>query len=200
MFKKIVLAALMAFSVSAFAAERITILWGFAPGANQGVFYRALAAEANKIQDKYEFLFEAKPGAGGAIAARYVLANPKNNVLGATSTFFIRANFDKETGYDLNQFQPVLVQTLHSPLALFSTKYNKMSDLKGGTEFTVSISGYGSHSNLLANSLTVDFSLSSISIDADASRPIPPAKTTPSALLVDGRPRSGAKASARRNS
>lgn len=154
MFKKIVLAALMAVSVTAMAAEKITILWGFAPGANQGVFYRALASEANKIQDKYEFLFEAKPGAGGAIAARYVLSNPKNSVLGATSTFFIRANFDKETGYDLNQFQPVLVQTLHAPLALFSTKYSKMSDLKQDSDFTVSISGYGSHSNLLANSLS----------------------------------------------
>jgi tripartite-type tricarboxylate transporter receptor subunit TctC len=154
MIKRLLLATLLAISTSAFAAEKITIIWGFAPGANQGVFYRALASEANKSQDKYEFLFDSKTGAGGAVAARHVLANPKNTVLGATSTFFIRANFDKETGYNLDQFQPVVVQTLHAPLALFSTKYSKLSDLKTADDFTVSISGYGSHSNLLANSLS----------------------------------------------
>jgi hypothetical protein len=158
MFKKIVLAALMAASVTAMAAERITLVWGFSPAANQANFYRAMVADLNKNQTKYEFVFETKPGAGGAVAAKYILDNPKNTLLGGTSTFFIRPNFDKETGYAAESFQPVLVQTLGAPVALFSTQYKSVKDIKKDYGFTTSISGYGSHSNLMGSILGEHYS------------------------------------------
>jgi tripartite-type tricarboxylate transporter receptor subunit TctC len=158
MFKKIVLAALMAVSVSAMAAERITLIWGFSPAANQANFYRAMVADLNKNQTKYEFIFETKPGAGGAVAAKYILDNPKNTLLGGTSTFFIRPNFDKETGYSAESFQPVLVQTLGAPVAFFSSKFNSIKVLKKDQDITTSISGYGSHSNLMGSILGEHYS------------------------------------------
>jgi tripartite-type tricarboxylate transporter receptor subunit TctC len=158
MFKKIVLAALMAVSVSAMAAERITLIWGFSPAANQANFYRAMVADLNRNQTKYEFIFETKPGAGGAVAAKYILDNPKNTLLGGTSTFFIRPNFDKETGYAAESFQPVLVQTLGAPVAFFSSKFNSIKVLKKDQDITTSISGYGSHSNLMGSILGEHYS------------------------------------------
>ena len=152
------LAALMAVSVSAMAAERITLIWGFSPAANQANFYRAMVADLNKNQTKYEFIFETKPGAGGAVAAKYILDNPKNTLLGGTSTFFIRPNFDKETGYAAESFQPVLVQTLGAPVAFFSSKFNSIKVLKKDQDITTSISGYGSHSNLMGSILGEHYS------------------------------------------
>ena len=152
------LAALMAVSMSAMAAEKITLVWGFSPAANQANFYRAMVADLNKNQTKYEFIFETKPGAGGAVAAKYILDNPKNTLLGGTSTFFIRPNFDKETGYTAESFQPVLVQTLGAPVAFFSSKFNSIKVLKKDQDITTSISGYGSHSNLMGSILGEHYS------------------------------------------
>jgi tripartite-type tricarboxylate transporter receptor subunit TctC len=149
MFKKIVVALLLACSASAFAAEKITLIWGFSPAANQANFYRALVTELNKNQTKYEFFFDTRVGAGGAVAARYVLANPQNTLLGGTSSFFIRPNFDKETGFKAEAFQPVFVQTLGAPVALFSTRFKTLKEIKKDEDITVSISGFGSHSNLM---------------------------------------------------
>ena len=153
MIKQLLLATLLALSTTAFAAEKITLVWGFSPASNQANFYRALMAEMNKAQDKYEFLFETRPGAGGAIAAKYVLQNQDNTLFGTTSTFFIRANFDKETGYSTDSFQPVFVQTVGAPVALFSTKYKNIKDINKNTDLSVSISGFGSHSHLMASVL-----------------------------------------------
>lgn len=158
MIKKLVLVALLAVSSMAIAAEKITLVWGFSPAANQANFYRALVAEMNRIQDKYEFQFETKPGAGGAIAARYVLQNQENTLFGTTSTFFIRANFDKETGYSIDSFQPVFVQTVGAPVALFSTKYKNLKDINKSAELSTSISGFGSHSHLMASMLHETYS------------------------------------------
>jgi tripartite-type tricarboxylate transporter receptor subunit TctC len=153
MFKKLALAVFLVLSVSAIAAEKITIIWGFSPAANQASFYRAMVVELNRAQSRYEFVFDTRPGAGGAVAARYILDNPKNTLLGGTSTFFIRPNFDRETGYAAESFQPVLVQTLGAPVALYSTRFKTIDELKKATEITTGISGYGSHSNLMASVL-----------------------------------------------
>jgi tripartite-type tricarboxylate transporter receptor subunit TctC len=158
MIKRLLLATLLALSTTAFAAERITLIWGFSPAANQANFYRAMVAELNRNQTKYEFFFETKTGAGGSVAARHVLENPKNTLLGGTSTFFIRPNFDRETGYAAESFQPVLVQTLGAPVAFFSSKYNNIKVLKKDQDLTTSISGYGSHSNLMGSILGEHYS------------------------------------------
>jgi tripartite-type tricarboxylate transporter receptor subunit TctC len=154
MFKKILATILMVASLSAWSAEKISIVWGFNPASNQAVFYRTMANELNTIQNKYEFVFESRPGAGGAVAARYVLSNPDTAILGGTSTFFLRSQFDPQTGYSTSEFQPVLVQTLGAPLVLLSKKHHTLKDISGTkTDATVSVSGFGSSSHLMASVL-----------------------------------------------
>ena len=67
---------LVAVSFSAAAAEKVPGVWGWIPTSTQGSYFRAILEEANRNQDKYEFVFENRPGAGASIAARHVLAQP----------------------------------------------------------------------------------------------------------------------------
>jgi tripartite-type tricarboxylate transporter receptor subunit TctC len=154
MIKKLLLVALMAVSVSATAAEKITLYWGFSPASNSANIYRVMVKELNRMQNKYEFVFDTKPGGGGAVAANYVAQNPTTTLLGGTSSFFVRSNFEKNTGYSTDSFKPVFVQAQGLPLALWSSKYKSLKDIKKTDSFTVSISGFGSHSNLMASILS----------------------------------------------
>jgi tripartite-type tricarboxylate transporter receptor subunit TctC len=70
-----------------------------------------------------------------------------------TSTFFLRSNFDRATGYDIDSFQGVFVQVVGTPVALYSSKYSSLSELRQDNKVTTGISGYGSHSNLLSTIL-----------------------------------------------
>lgn len=154
MFKNFIAAILMCASMSAWATERISIVWGFSPAATHANIYRTIVNELNQMQTKYEFVFETKPGAGGAIAARHVLANPDTTILGGTSTFFLRSQFDHDTGYVTSNFQPVLVQLTGMPLVLLSKKHQNLKEAMAAPgDFTVSVSGYGSSSHLVGSIL-----------------------------------------------
>ena len=153
MLRKFIVAVVLACSLSALAAERITFMvaWSAASGLANNT--RLLCQEMNRIQDKYEFVAEFKPGAGGAIGSNYVLQNPKNTITVGSSTFFLRSNFDRATGYDINSFQGVFVQVIGTPVALYSSKYSSLSELRQSNRVSTGISGYGSHSNLLSTIL-----------------------------------------------
>ena len=150
MIKKLLFVILITISSAAISAEKISLVWGFSPASQHASNYRVLLSEVNRIQSKYNFVIDVKPGAGGAIAANHVLKNPNTTLTGASSTFFIRANFDKTTGYNLNQFQPVIVQSIGSPVALYSNKYQTLDNSKKSDSITIGMSGFGSHSNLLS--------------------------------------------------
>jgi len=153
MFKKSLAIVLLVFSFTAMAQEKITLLWGFNPASNQANEFRALAVEMNKMQSKYEFVYNTKPGAGGAIAAHYVQQHPQTTLVGGSSSFFIRSNFDRATGYNVNDFQPVFVQALGAPVVLASARYHSLSEFQITDSVSVSMSGFGSHSNLMSSIL-----------------------------------------------
>ena len=153
MFKKFIVAAVLACSLSAQAAERITFMVAWSPASGLAANTRLLCQEMNRIQNKYEFVAEFRPGAGGAIGSNYVLQNPKNTITVGSSTFFLRSNFDRATGYDIDSFQGVFVQVVGTPVALYSSKYSSLSEFRQSNKVTTGISGYGSHSNLLSTIL-----------------------------------------------
>jgi len=154
MFKKILFGVLLSAMISsAAAAEKITLTFGFSPAASVANIYRLLIKQINATQDKYEIVFDARPGNGGAIAVNYTAQNPQSTIYGGTSSYFIRPNFYKDTGYNAENFKPVFVQTLGAPLVLMSKKNKTIDDLKKSKDFTVSISGWGSSSHLMASAL-----------------------------------------------
>jgi tripartite-type tricarboxylate transporter receptor subunit TctC len=74
-------------AIAAQAKENIVIYYSWGPGDVAAGFHRTLALESNKIQNKYNFIFDVKPGAGGTVAANYVLGRD-NAVLATASAFF----------------------------------------------------------------------------------------------------------------
>ena len=70
--KKLLAVVLATFALMATAKENITIYYSWSAADVAANFHRQLAIEANKVQDKYNFIFDVKPGAGGSIASNYI--------------------------------------------------------------------------------------------------------------------------------
>lgn len=149
MFKKILVALLMCIASVAFAKETITIIWPFNIGSNQANTLRAIITEANAVQSDYELVLDNKPGAGGVVAANYVIAHPHNTVLAMSSSFFIRPNFATPV-YSVDSFTPVFVQATGSPIAVLSKRYSEYKDVPLTNETTVGTAGVGTISDLVA--------------------------------------------------
>lgn len=137
--------AVLAFG-TAQAKENITIFYAWGPGDSVANYHRTIAAEANKIQDQYNFVFDTKPGAGGAIASNHVLNTP-NSILAHSTAFFVRPVVFPNESYDLTKFKEQYVHCM-APMAVTSTKYKSVKDVPANA--TVGISGLGVTTHLAA--------------------------------------------------
>lgn len=146
--KKLLAALLATISLTATAKENIVIMYAWGPGDSVANYHRTLAAEANKIQNKYNFLFDTKPGAGGAIAANTALREA-NTVLAHSTAFFVRPNVYPNESYDLNLFKEQFVHCM-APMAVTSTKFKSWSELGQDAKPTIGISGLGVTTHLAA--------------------------------------------------
>lgn len=152
--KKLLALLLAAIGFSATAKENITIFYAWGPGDSVANYHRTLAAEANKIQDKYNFIFDTKPGAGGAIASNHVLKET-NSVLAHSTAFFVRPNVYPNESYDLTLFKEQYVHCM-APMAVTSTKYKSFNDVPANA--SVGISGLGVTTHLAALQLQKKYS------------------------------------------
>ena len=144
--KKLLAFLLAAVAFGASARENITIFYAWGPGDSVANYHRTIAAEANKIQDKYNFLFDTKPGAGGAIATNHVLNTP-NSVLAHSTAFFVRPVVFPNESYDLTRYKEQYVHCM-APMAVTSTKYKNVRDVPANA--SVGISGLGVTTHLAA--------------------------------------------------
>lgn len=144
--KKLLAILLSTIALTASARESITIFYAWGPGDSVANYHRTLAAEANKIQDRYNFLFDTRPGAGGAIATNHVLNTP-NSVLAHSTAFFVRPVVYPNESYDLNRFKEQYVHCM-APMAVTSTKYKTVKDVPANA--SVGISGLGVTTHLAA--------------------------------------------------
>lgn len=136
----------LALSSLAMAKENITIFYAWGPGDSVANYHRTIAAEANKIQDKYNFIFDTKPGAGGAIATNHVLNTP-NSILAHSTAFFVRPVVFPNESYDLTKYKEQYVHCM-APMAVTSTKYKSVKDVPANA--SVGISGLGVTTHLAA--------------------------------------------------
>jgi len=137
--KLLITCILVGTALSTMAKENITILYAYGAGDSVANYHRTLTAEANKLQDKYNFVFDARPGAGGAIASNHVLATP-NTILAHSTAFFVRPNVYPNESYDLTQFKEQYVHCM-APMAITSSKYKSWKEVP--VTATVGISGLG---------------------------------------------------------
>lgn len=146
--KKLLAILLTAVALGASAKENITIFYAWGPGDSVANYHRTIANEANKIQDKYNFVFDTRPGAGGAIASNHVLATP-NTILAHSTAFFVRPVVYPNESYDLTQFKEQYVHCM-APMAITSTKFKTWADVPADAKVSVGISGLGVTTHLAA--------------------------------------------------
>lgn len=145
---KKLLALLFLFGLNAQAKENIIILYAYGPADSVANYHRTLANEANKIQDKYNFILDTKPGAGGAIATNQILRE-NNYILAHSTAFFIRPNIYPKESYDLTQYKEQFVHCT-APMAITSSKYNNWKEVPTNQILTIGISGLGVTTHLAA--------------------------------------------------
>jgi tripartite-type tricarboxylate transporter receptor subunit TctC len=150
--KKLLAILLSSFAITAFAAETITIEYSWSPADVAANFHRVIAEQANKSQNKYNFVLDTKPGAGGAIAAQHVLNNPDNTILASSSAFFIRPIFFPES-YDPAKFKEIL-PVCNAPLMISSKKFKSFAEVPTNQPLSIAVSGLGITTHLVAVQIT----------------------------------------------
>lgn len=133
--KKIILAVFI--TMACFSAWAVPIqpqivqfVWPWASGAGGiATMMRHLVNTANQQQDKYQFVFTQKLGAGSTIAANYVLSSNSLSVVANGDAMYIRPQMYKEA-HDITQFQVVSAVCSNMPLAIYSRKYTSIDQLR----------------------------------------------------------------------
>ena len=125
------------FATTVFAQERVPSVWAFNISNTQGSYFRATLLEANRIQNKYEFIVEHKPGAGGEVAAGYAL-DKKGVVLRRVT--FQNVQINKLAGYALDWASANIMENLQADFI-----YDYFIDEYIDNNFTINpplVSGY----------------------------------------------------------
>jgi tripartite-type tricarboxylate transporter receptor subunit TctC len=146
--KRILLALLLTISAVASAQQQVQGVWAFNIANIQGSYYRAILEEANRIQQKYQFVPEHKPGAGGSIGAGYVLNQDRLALLGTAAAYFVRPYLYSNNSYKFEQFTPVHVMAT-SPAALV-TKNKELHEIIKQDKISIGTAGPGSMTHLMA--------------------------------------------------
>lgn len=149
--KKLLAIIVCAISMNVMARENIVIYYGWTASDSLANYSRTLAMEANKIQNKYTFIFDTKPGAGGALAAQHVLREP-NSIAAHSTAFFIRPVVFPNESYDISQFSP-LWNHCTSPISISSSKYKTWNEVPKDKHITIGVSGLGATTHLVAIAL-----------------------------------------------
>jgi|LakMenEpi03Aug12_release.lakeMendotaPanAssembly.Ray.scaffolds.fasta_scaffold24511_9 tripartite-type tricarboxylate transporter receptor subunit TctC len=138
---KKILALFLLCSVTTLAQAKIVvpIVWPFALSSSSGIQVREIVTEANTIQNKYQFVFEHRPGAGGAVGVNHVINANQPVLLVHTSSFFIRPYMVKEGSYDPEQFILINNYCSDQPLALLSKNFKTLVDLQKQTKISVGV-------------------------------------------------------------
>jgi len=119
--------------INGHAQTIVPVYWPFSLGGTHAVMVRTMTEEFNAAQKDYQFLFVHKPGAGGSIAANALLTHQGPAILAGTSSFFIRPTLYPAASHDLSKFSTIGSYCDNQPLALLSTKYKTLSELKNNT-------------------------------------------------------------------
>ena len=147
--KKLLAVVLATLSLSVAAQkETVTMFYSWSPADTAANFYRTLADESNKLQNKYTFIFEAKPGAGGTVAANATLNTP-NSIWINSSAAFIRPNLFPTESHDMAQFRSLMPMCV-APFVISSTKYKSWKDVPRDAKLNIGISGLGATTHLVA--------------------------------------------------
>jgi len=136
--KKFILAFALV-SSSAFAKTDVSVVWPFALSTSAVAQVREIVAQANQGQSKYNFVFENRPGAGGAIAAAHVLKSDRPAVLVSAASFFVAPHLSTQKLYSVDQFAMLNAYCTDQPVLLLSKRYRNLKEVAGNNDVTVGL-------------------------------------------------------------
>jgi len=154
--KILVTLALCVIANMALATERITLLYSWTAADNATNFYRAVAEEANRIQDRYNFIFDTRPGAGGTVAANQTLQTPNSVLWINSSAGFIRPNLFPNDSHNMENFRSILPMCV-SPFVVASHKYGSWKDVPRDAKLSIGMSGQGTTTHLVSIQIAKNF-------------------------------------------
>lgn len=131
------------------AREPITVIFNSSPGQPNSATYLRTLEVANQMQDKYEFLFEFKPGASGVLALNTMDNSPNNRLATAGPTFMENA---KQKLINADDYVAVTSDG-DACWAIITNVGNTdkgIASLKGQKEITIGGTGYGNSAHLIA--------------------------------------------------
>lgn len=137
--KSLVIACLAMIATTAQAQTTVPLVWPFALASTQGAMVREIVQEANTQQKKYQFIFDHKPGAGGAVAVQHTLSHRGPAVLAHTNSYFVRPVISQEGSYDTDLLQMAVAFCENQPLALIAKNFSTLADLDRKSTFTVGV-------------------------------------------------------------
>lgn len=144
---KFVLLLLSLFSTVSFAKESITLYLGTSASAPTVPVYIKTVDVANKIQNKYEFQIEFRPGANGALALRAMDNDPANKLATVAPAFIenVKSGLLKEADY-----VPISSQgdACWAVIANVGNTEKGIESLKGLKEVVVGGTGYGNAAHI----------------------------------------------------
>jgi len=150
--KKLLIALITAaISLTVSAKENITIVYSWSPSDAAANFYRALAEESNRQQDKYNFVVDTKPGAGGTVAAKYVDSNP-GMILANSSALFIRPQFFPNESHNIADYRSIMPMCL-APMYIATGKYKTWNEVPKDQPTTIGMSGMGTTTHMVAEQI-----------------------------------------------
>jgi tripartite-type tricarboxylate transporter receptor subunit TctC len=147
--KKLITILMATFALSASAKELITLVNGTSPSQpNVATYIRTLDA-ANKLQDKYEFVIEMKPGANGALSLKFMDLNPMTR-LSTIAPAFVENS--KQGLINEADYVPVLGQgdACWAIITNIGDTKKGVASLKGQKEIIVGGTGFGNASHITA--------------------------------------------------
>ena len=142
-------------TITSLAKENVTIVYSWTSADGPANYSRAIIEEANRLQNKYNFIFDTKPGAGGSLAVNYVKHTP-NTILATASAFFVRPNFFPNESYDLATYREILLQCT-APMAITAMKYKTWADVSKDRPLTIGVSGLGTTTHLFATQIQAKY-------------------------------------------
>lgn len=142
-------------AVSSMAKENVTIVYSWTAADGPANYSRTIIEEANQLQNKYNFVFDTKPGAGGSLAANYVRNTP-NTILATASAFFVRPNFFPNESYDLSAYKEIYLQCT-APMAIAAVKYKTWAEVPKDQPLTIGVSGMGTTTHLFASQIQAQY-------------------------------------------
>lgn len=143
------------FAVASMAKENVTIVYSWTAADGPANYSRTIIEEANRLQNKYNFVFDTKPGAGGSIAANHVRNTP-NTILATASAFFVRPNFFPNESHDLSSYKEIYLQCT-APMAITAVKYKTWADVPKDQALTIGVSGLGTTTHLFASQIQTQY-------------------------------------------